>query len=226
MRTMKNKKPFLVVLSVVALILVCGGLLTAGPKRLPQIVVGNRPTHVHPLEADSSGLTELYSNLGSRTNAYNTTFAWVVSGPNSPFGQKQWMAMPFTPEADATVIQIKMALFWDGIGTKNSATVIFAADRSGLPGTGLRKWVVNNMKTFGECCSLTTVRAPGDGIKVKKGQLYWLVAKTDSTNDDALDVWAYTWNQATGDSDYNVGDGWKTQTNQGLAAYAIYGTEP
>jgi hypothetical protein len=195
-------------------------VLAQGSDRLPNVAITTASPFVHPLDPIPAGLVKLYSNLGSKTDAYDDNLAWVVFGPGT--GLQQWMAMPFTPKSNATVRQIKVAVGNEG-GT-NSVTLLLSSDAGGVPGKTIHKWKVKNLFTWGGCCSLDVAKT--SGIKVKKGKLYWIVAETDSTNSNAQDVWAYTWNHAMGNISYNVGAGWKPYPNQVLAAYAVYGTKP
>ena len=81
----------------------------------------------------------------------------------------------------------------------NNAVVALFSDAGGLPGTKIASVEVNNLPTFGTCCSLVTVGSAGDkGIKLTAGTQYWLVAATDTASETAFDVWDYTWNDSTG----------------------------
>jgi hypothetical protein len=189
-------------------------------QTVPLMAVTRSSSLVRPLDAPPAGLVKLYSNLGSKTDAYDDNLGWIVWGPAT--GIQQWMAMPFTPKADATVKQIRIAIGNEG-GT-NSVSLNFTADAGGIPGKVLYRWRVKNLFPWGGCCSLDTAR--GAAIKVKKGTKYWIVGKTDSSNPDAMDVWAYSWNHAMGDISYNLGKGWKPYPNQVVAAFAVFGTKP
>jgi hypothetical protein len=202
------------------LMMISTRVLAQGSDRGPDMAITIASPVIHPLEASPAGLVKLYSNLGSKTDAYDDNLAWVVFGPGTGF--QQWMAMPFTPKANATIRQIKVAVGNEG-GT-NSVTLLLSSDAGGVPGKTIHKWEVKNLFTWGGCCSLDLAKT--SGVKVKKGKLYWIVAETDSTNSDAQDVWAYTWNHAMGDIAFNTGAGWQPSLKQVLAAYAVYGTKP
>lgn len=208
-------------LSMLLIVVACHAAYAAGPNGVPQVAVADQPYFVPSLDENPAGLQKLYSNLGTKTDAYDNNLGWIVFGPDT--GLLQWMAMPFTPKTDATVKMLKLAIGNEG-GTV-SVTVLFAQDASGIPGKTIKKWHVTNLFPWGECCTLDVAKDK-TGIPVKKGQLYWIVAKTDATNANALDVWAYTWNHINGDIAYNVGDGWHPDPDQPLAAYAILGTKP
>ena len=202
------------------MMMICTRVLAQGSDRVPDVAITTASPLIYPLKSTPAGLVKLYSNLGSKTDAYDDNLAWVVFGPDT--GLQQWMAMPFTPKANATVRQIKVAIGNEG-GT-NGVTLLLAADAGGVPGKTIHKWEVKNLFTWGGCCSLDLAKT--SGLMVKKGTLYWIVAKTDSTNSNAQDVWAYTWNHAMGNISYNLGAGWKPYPNQVLSAYAVYGTKP
>jgi hypothetical protein len=213
---MRMKSKLVAVCSICLFMLGSSAVFAAGPL----VAVSEGASVVRPFDAVPAGQQRLYSNLGTGDNKYNPQVGWIVFGPQTGF--LQWMGMPFTPNTDALVQTLKLAIGNQG-GTV-TVTILFAEDKGGIPGKTLRKWHVKNLFPWGGCCSLDTAKDK-TGIPVKKGQLYWIVAKTDASNADASDVWAYTWNSVNGDISYNVGEGWKPDPNQPLAAYAVYGTK-
>jgi hypothetical protein len=215
-------------MKVVSLTLFCALLLIADspslsaqtPDRVPNMAVTNGSRYVHPLKSGNDGLAQIYSNLGPSGDTYDDNLGWIVFGPDT--GLMQWMAMPFTPRADATVRRIKVAIGNEG-GT-NSVRLLLTADAGGKPGKTLRRWEVKNLFMQGGCCSLDI--AYSAGIKVTKGTLYWIVAITDRTNPDAQDVWQYSFDHTMGNIAYNLGAGWKPYPNQVVAAFSVLGTKP
>ena len=200
----------------------CGVSLAANPAdRTPQRAVSAASPLIHPVDTNAppSHVT-IYSNLGSSTDAYDDTNGWLVAGPNSILGESQWIAMPFTPKAKSTVTKIKIAVE-NGAGTNGFTLCLGYPD----PGTCLRTWEVTNLPAGGTCCKLDVVNVK-PGIKVKKGKQYWIVAKTDSTNADAYDVWPFTWNDSIGSYAANINNqGWMPE-NGNLSAFGVFGTRP
>ena len=173
------------------------------------------PTETEP----PAGLKKIFSNLGSKTDTYFDEDGVFITGPG--FSRTQWIGIPFQPASSAKATQIKIALSYFGSGT-NAATVSLNADSGGVPGTALQTWELTNLPLFGSCCTLQTLNSK-TGIKLTNGTTYWLVAQTDSTNEDAEAIWYFTWNKNIGTQAYNVDNaGWQTQQTQ-LSAFAVFG---
>jgi len=216
---MVNKTLTTVLLCLAALWIACGTLLAANPDdRIPQMASWVASPLIHPGNTKSPHLVTIYSNLGSSTDAYTDNAGWNVAGPNSILGESQWIAMPFTPAANSTVTQIKIAVEYGNSGT-NGFTLSLNCPIT-VP---LKTWEVKNLPTFGTCCTLDVAKGK---IKVKKGKQCWVVAQTDSTNGDAFDFWDYTWNDSTGPYAYNINNGGWTPTNGPLSAFGVFGTRP
>jgi hypothetical protein len=133
--------------------------------------------------------------------------------------------MPFRIKADATVTQIKIAI--QHVSRTNGFTLFLVEDASGLPlGQVDGQWSLKHLPLVGTCCTLKVVN-DRQGIKVRKGEKYWLVAGTDATNFDTTDQWAFTQNH-TKSNDIAVTAsplGWQLVRGV-LSAFAIYGTKP
>ena len=174
-----------------------------------------RPTNPNPAK-----LKTIYSNLGTGTTVYNSGQGWTVCGPNSGICT-QWVAMPFTPTASALVKKIGAAVGWFA-GTKE-VVISLNRDSSGVPGKAIRTWHVTNMPGFGTCCALDNVYSK-NGLKVKKGTQYWVVASTDSTDSDLGGAWNLTYNNAQGTFAYStdLGVSWNT-SNSSLGAVGVFG---
>jgi len=200
------------------LTLVCGTPFAAG-QRLPDREVNLASGDIQPNVVNNAKLKTIYSNLGSKTDTYDDTGGWAVDGPKSAEG-KEWIAMPFTPKANATVTQIQIAVHYDGLGT-NGFNLVLAADDYGLPGKTLHSWDLKNLPYRGTCCKLETAKY-AEGVKLTKGKQYWVVARTDSKSAEAVDGWSYTWNDSTGPNAFNVGKGWYYINDQ-LCAFAVQG---
>jgi hypothetical protein len=128
--------------------------------------------------------------------------------------------MPFTPKANATVTQIQIAVE-AAPANAEAFNLVLAADSASLPGKALHSWHLKKVPDFGTCCKLDTITY-AKGIKLTKGQQYWVVAQTDSKSTDALGAWNYTWNERTGNIASNHGYGWKAY-NGVMCAFAVLG---
>jgi hypothetical protein len=207
-------------LCLVMLTLTCATLF-AQNQRLPSIEITVASGVIHPNVRNDAGLKTIYSNLGSKTDTYDDSGGWIVSGPASGDGQ-EWVAMPFTPKANATVTQIQIAVQHNPArGNAEGFNLVLAADSAGLPGKSLHSWDRKTVPQFGTCCQLDTVKY-AKGIKVKKGKQYWVVAQTDSKSTDTWDAWDFTWNESTGNQALNKGSGWQV-VSETLNAFAVQG---
>ncbi len=196
----------------------------------PRAAATSTPATIHPMVKPPASLKKIFSNLGSSTDAYDSSNGYFVSGINNTLNaQQQDLAVPFTPKKASTVTEIKFALQYYGYGY-NGATVELAADASGLPGKVLAKKDLKNFSDFGSgCCKLATWKLT-KGIKVKKGTQYWIVGTTDKKSIDSVNTWDFVWNDAAGSFAFQQdGGGWVVLTqSDGYAppAGAVYGTTP
>jgi hypothetical protein len=110
-------------------------------------------------------------------------------------GSSQFVAGGFTPTANATAVEVQVAVgeFGDG---KSSYTLSINADASGVPGTVLASTVVTSAAPFGECCGVVTGKFKG-GVALTAGTPYWVAVTLDTKQLQAGDDGA--WNLATTD---------------------------
>lgn len=224
---MMNKGITRTILGAGLLTLACGVLMAQNNKISPQQAVTKGSNIIHAKTAPPPGLSVLFSNLGSSTDAYDEANGWLIEGPdNTVTFSSQAIANPYTPTADSTIRSAQIALGYDGSGTNNAVVAIFT-DEGGLPGKALRAYNVSNLPTFGTCCTLVAIGGP-NGLQVKAGTQYWIVAGWDKPSSTAYDVWNYTWNDSQGNIAFGgtaTGDVWTGFTgNQN--AFALYGTTP
>jgi hypothetical protein len=177
-------------------------------------------TPSHPVDPNPTKLKTIYSNLGTGTNVYNKGAGWTVCGPASGICT-QWVAMPFTPKARATVTKIESAVGWFS-GTME-VVISLNADSNGKPGKAIHTWHVKKMEAFGTCCTLDITRSK-KGLPVKKGKQYWVVASTDTTDADLGAAWNFTWNNAQGLYAWStdLGVTWNTATGA-ISALGVFG---
>lgn len=108
-------------------------------------------------------------------------------GSNYPF--QTWVAVPFTPAANATVAGAQVAVGRLGSGTAGFEVGLYN-DASGVPGAVIQSVHVPGTKvpSYGQCCALDTVAFSG-GVPVTGGTQYWLAVTTTSSDTDI-----YGWN--------------------------------
>jgi len=197
-----------ILIAAVTMALLCGHLSAQLPEPVGQF----------SSQADAS-LYTIFTNLGKKPNCYNYSDGWLVAGPDSDLGRIQYMAMSFTPKADAAVTELKLALF--GSGPKPSAVISLSQDSNGLPGDPIHTWITHKLGNVGKgFCVLTEVKTK-QGLPVQKGTQYWVVAEARGS---IVDTWDFTYNNLTGNEAYDIGSGWQTQ-NSYLSAFAVLGTK-
>jgi len=169
---------------------------------------------------DVSKLYTIYSNLGSKTDAYDDTNGVYVNGPDAGQGNLQWIAAPFRPKQDAVVTKIEVPLEYGGAGT-NAVTISLNEDRNNLPGKVIYTWNLANLPAWPSCCTLDVARDT-KGLKVNKSVPYWVVAKTNAKTTTTLDVWPCVNNGNRGYVSFNQGGGW-IPAEFYFPAFAVFG---
>lgn len=214
------------VLILFCLLSFCNLTLLAQTGRPPRAVHTPEKSAIHvPAQNEPTALAKIYSNLGSKTDAYSDENAWAVTGPNS-IGATHFFGLPFTPKANAHVSQVQAALQYNGSGA-NQVNLSIYTDASGVPGTLLAGPVtVTNLPESGTCCTLAV--ANFTPVSVIEGTRYWVVADTPAsgTGSDFYGVWDWVpkplYPQA-----YNAGSGWiGYNSTHAEAAAEVLGTIP
>ncbi len=212
-----------------AILALAGSNLFAQDNKLaPLGAVTERSSVIHTATAPAPGAKVLFSNLGSKTDAYDGSDGWLIAGPDNSYDdESQAIANPFTLSARSTIQGIQIALTYYGYGANSSYVAIFT-DESGLPGKLLKAWAVANLPTFGDCCTLITIKDAA-GVKVTGATQYWLVAGTyGSDENDTVNVWNFTYNDADGPIAYEgsaTGGVWTLYTEGSDNAFALYGSQ-
>jgi len=179
-----------------------------------------RPSgEIQAVDPNSANLVVIFSNFGTKNHLYESNVAWDVAGPDSGV-QQQWVAMPFTPRFEARVTQIAIAVEHNS-GTPNSFVLSLNADNGGqVPGKVLHSWLVTHAPKFGKCCAVDIAR--DNGIAVKKGIQYWIVAKTNNSENSTRMEWDLSPLGIEGNFAFNHGQGWYEYTAF-TSAFAVYG---
>jgi len=80
-------------------------------------------------------LKKIYSNLGTKTDAFDWTNGWLIAGPSAPLGHEQFIGYGFTPTKAHTATQIRAAAFYySSGGGGNDFNFGIWSDSSGVPG--------------------------------------------------------------------------------------------
>jgi len=166
--------------------------------------------------------------FGTYFCCFGNTVAQEGSG-GFPF--TTWVAIPFTPTADATVTRIEASV--GTFGGVSEFELSIREDASGLPGKALKSFHVTTPPTYGTCCTLD-VGNDKAGIALTGGTQYWIAATT--TKKDVFEGgWAFNSTDmrsypiasyCSGSSTYcgnNSGKWVAGQSGDPLPGYAILG---
>jgi hypothetical protein len=146
------------------------------------------PAVITPAVRDAK-LTTIAGNLstypfGTFFCCYGNTIA--EGGSNFPF--QTWVAIAFTPAANATVTRVEAS-----VGTFGGATgfeLSLHADSGGVPGALIKGFHFPTPPQYGQCCVLDTGNDKA-GIPVTAGTQYWVVASTKKNDTNFLGGWAF-----------------------------------
>jgi hypothetical protein len=115
---------------------------------------------------------------------YGNTIA--EGGSNFPF--QTWVAIAFTPSANATVTRIEASV--GTFGGTSGFELSINNDSSGVPGTVIKRFHIKAPPPYGACCTLD-VGNDKAGIPVTSGTQYWIVASTTAKDTNFLGGWAF-----------------------------------
>ncbi len=191
--------------------------------QVPQIVITQESPIIKPANTPASGLTEIYSNLGSETDAFDGGISYQITGPGNPLWGKGYLAMPFIPANDSTAKELLIALGNLG-GANDRGTISLFTDANGVPGKPLKAWTTAHFPKEGTCCQLVVLQ-DANGVPLRGGSQYWIVAGTNRGQDNAQYQWSFVWNDASGKVAFlngNTNDQWFPYTDN-VAAFAVYG---
>jgi hypothetical protein len=168
--------------------------LSAGAADRNYVISGHSVMVKHPGKVtpnvwrQNPALKTISGNLSDFPyGVYFSLYNYYVTGSNNQIGVAEyWQGVPFTPAANMKVMEVDASVVY-AEGT-NEVVLSLYNDSNGLPGKAIKTWHVKNLASFGTCCQLAVGKSSA-GIAVTKGNQYWLVAKTDSTNSDVFDGW-------------------------------------
>ena len=195
----------------------------------PQVVHTTEKSAIHvPPQENAVALKRIYGNLGTKTDLYNDRNGWAILGPTSSLpgaGLPEFVAMPFTPKADAQVSQVGVAVqYMNGDNQVNLS--IYADSGSGYPGTLLAGPVtVTSLPGYRTCCTLAVAKFPP--VAVTAGSQYWVVADTPATGtgSDFEGAWAWVVKNMGEWAEGTPTYGWNSLPVDGLPAGEVLGTE-
>jgi hypothetical protein len=186
-------------------------------------ITGQTGRHVDGDVRTPAGMSKVFSNLGPKGSSYDNSNGWLILGPDSAFGQQQWVGYPFTPAKTVTATYAKAALGWFESGP-NQAMVSIYSDANGVPGKPLvNKWA-GNLQDYTDPCCDAIKNLPLKPTVLKANTQYWFVARTGPNQTQAEGVWFFATGDPTGNQAYSFdGVTWNLESVQ-ESAFAVYST--
>jgi hypothetical protein len=177
-------------------------------------------TTITPAEPLSPELVTIYSNLGTGNDVYNAAAGNGIVGPDAGQLYSEWIGNAFQAKADHVVTTIQVGATYVSGG--NAVVLSLNEDANNRPGKALHTWHFADLPQFGGCCKLLTAKLKV-GIKVKKGNLYWVVIATSPQHRDTYAVWNNDWSGKQGLWSNDIGSGWEPGSHQQLNAFGVFG---
>ncbi len=147
------------------------------------------PAHITPTPREAASLKTIAGNFSLYPKAtYFSIWGNTIAqgGTNFPF--QTWVAVAFTPNADATVTKIEVSAGRQGGGTAGFELGLYSDD-NGVPGALIKGTHITNLPSYGECCAVAVANDPA-GIPVTAGTQYWVVVST-TPEDTNIYAWAF-----------------------------------
>jgi hypothetical protein len=190
------KKKSVVIFGVVVLTLIALAALAASPNPYTfsqngRTVTSNEaPSSAMPSNHDTT-LKTIAGNLSTyKFGVFFCCFGNTIAAgpPNFPF--QTWVAIPFTPTADATVTRVEASVGTFGGSDAGAFRLQLLADNNNSPGTSIKNFPISTEPTYGACCTLD-IGNDQAGIPVKKGTQYWLAVTTSAKQTAFAGGWAF-----------------------------------
>ncbi|MBV9571164.1 MAG: hypothetical protein JO056_07980 [Alphaproteobacteria bacterium] len=165
------------------------GATVSKDKSITSVAHGSA-TYTASRAHDPKKAKAIFSNIGVKypKGLYFCCYGNTISGASSVIAQQNWVAMQFTPSADATVGEVDAAVGY--VTGTNLVDVGLYDDASGVPGKKLASGKATGLGVFGACCDLAVLNVKG-GVDVKGGTPYWVVVSTDKKGDDTWAAWNF-----------------------------------
>lgn len=157
-----------------------------------QAIATKAPSVITPRDVNSdAALKTIAGNLSDYPfGTFFCCYGNTIAGISSALGFEVWLAIPFTPAADATVNKLETSVgYIESADTKFDLSLY--TDASGVPGKSIKTFLATAGTTFGSCCTLVTAHDAA-GIPVKAGTQYWVVVSTnDKKHPTFFGAWAF-----------------------------------
>ena len=147
------------------------------------------PSHITPTPKEDAGLNIIAGNFSRYPKAtYFSIWGNTVAQGGSNFPFQTWVAVAFTPTANATITKLEVSAGRQGGGTAGFELSLYN-DAGGIPGTPIKTAHISTLPNYGECCDVAVANDPA-GIPVTAGAQYWVVVSTTAEDTDIY-AWAY-----------------------------------
>ena len=135
------------------------------------------------------GKNLVFSNVGFKypNGLYFCCYGNTISGSGSVIGATYWVAMGFTPAADADLKEIDVGVGY--VTGTNKVIISLYDDNGGVPGNVIKKWSQTGLGNFGACCQIEVGKTRG--IHVTAGTPYWVAVTTDGADSDTWAAWPF-----------------------------------
>ncbi len=154
------------------------------------VMATKTPSFVAPTNHDAT-LKTIAGNLS--TYPFGTFFCCfgntIAAGPpNFPF--QYWVAIPFTPTADATVTRVEVSVGTFGGSDAGAFRIQLLADNNNSPGSAIKSFTIASEPNYGACCTLDVGKDKA-GIPVTSGTQYWIAVTTSKKQTAFAGGWAF-----------------------------------
>jgi len=172
-----------------ALAVTVNGVSTSKDGRITSIPQGS--AHYTPPPAQQAGANLVFSNVGFKypNGLYFCCYGNTISGSGSVIGSTNWVAMGFTPAANADLKEIDVGVGW--VTGTNKVIVGLYDDNGGVPGNLIKKWSGTGLGNFGSCCQMVVGKAKRGSIQLTAGTPYWVAVTTDGAGSDTWAAWPF-----------------------------------
>jgi hypothetical protein len=240
-KSVTRKPVVLTVIAISVLALVGVAALAVGPKpeyffsQDGRILSSTKLPHtITPTGFRDPSLKTIAGNLSTyRFGTFYCCLSDDIAQGGAHFPFQTWLAVPFTPTANATVTRIEAPI---GVfpGATGGFELSLREDNAGIPGRVLKSFHIANPIVFGTCCVLDLGNDKA-GIPVTAGTQYWLAGTTTKGKTDFVGAWALTstdmrsytlavWCKSTGNQcGANNGKWALVSSGDPMPAYAVLG---
>jgi hypothetical protein len=170
-----------------AMAVTVNGVSASKDGRITSVPYGS--AHYTPPPSLVPGKNLVFSNVGYKypNGLYFCCYGNTISGTASLIGSVNWVAMGFTPAADADLKEIDVGVGY--VTGTNKVIISLYDDNGGVPGKVIKKWPVTGLGAFGACCQIEVGRARG--ISLTAGTPYWVAVTTDGADSDTWAAWPF-----------------------------------